>query len=123
VRRIAIGAIAGFLALTGTAQAFKTSSIQVHNQTREELVVGADTGDGRSHYDLDPGQYLVLKEVVNGSCVRIHFPGKTTDENCIRTETPIGFSCDLPVPYQCVIHEGKIKDLVVTVFKGHAPGH
>jgi hypothetical protein len=121
VRRIAIGAIAGFLALAGTAQAFKTSSIQVHNQTREELVVGADTGDGRSHYNLDPGQYLTLKEVVNGSCVRIHFPGKSTDEHCAHTGTPIEFACDLPIPYQCVIHQGQVKDLVVSVFKGRGP--
>ena len=114
MRRIAIGAIAALLALPGMAQAFKTSTMQVHNKTHGELVVGFSTADERDHRTLDPGNFLLF-DVLNGSCIRIHLPGKSADEPCRETGTPLRLSCDLGHPFSCVFHEGRAKDLVISV--------
>ena len=117
MRRIALIGVSALFLSAGTAQAFKTSTVQVHNQTNREIVVGLDDGDGRDHRSVDPGQYLV-SEVLNGSCVRIHFPGKTTDAHCERTRTPVNVACDLSEDFfVCTQREGRDKDLVVNVIK------
>jgi hypothetical protein len=125
MRRIALlGALATSLLIAGAAQAQhhgepqKSATVQLHNQTSHELMVVAEHAQGRiSHNLMIPHGYVVLQEVKDKSCVRVHLRDvKDVFDGCLNTPSRIGVACNFPDKFVCVYHQGSDeKDLLVTI--------
>jgi hypothetical protein len=126
VRRTALIALTAFFALvaTGAAQTEKSSIVQFHNRTSHQLMVVADLDHFTTHKLLFPHDYLVLKDVKDGSCVRVHLPQETQHfDHCRSNGTPVSLSCNLPESFVCLIHHGFAKELVINIEQTHKPLH
>jgi hypothetical protein len=124
MRRIALISFASLLLIAGVAQAQhrgvpqKSATVQLHNQTGHELMVVSENDQSRiSHNLLIPHGYLVLREVKEKSCVRVHLRDvKDVFDHCMNTPSRIGVACNFPDKFVCVYHQGSDeKDLLVTI--------
>jgi hypothetical protein len=129
MRRIALISFASLLLIAGVAEAQhggepqKSATVQLHNQTNRELMVVAEQAQGPiSHNVLFPHGYVVLKDVRDKSCVRVHLRDvKDVFDHCLNTPSGIGVACNFPDKFDCVYHQGSAKDLVVTIRQSRLP--
>jgi len=117
VRRIALVALATVFLLVPAASAQHTSTVQVHNRSTHDLMIVAEVGHSETHHKLFPHGYLVLNDVRDNSCVRIHLAHSLEHfDHCRPTPSPVDLACNLPPDrFACLLHPGAEKELVVTV--------
>jgi hypothetical protein len=123
MRRIALISVAAFLVVCGSAGARGTEIVQVHNQTAHNLEISSVMRGTAVHRVLSPHDYLVLSEVPTNDCVRVRLlhDKATHRPHCESFGHVMHVACDLPADYQCILHAGEQKDVLISV--QHHPRH
>ncbi len=117
MRRIALIGLAAFLLVVGSAGARGTEIVQVHNQTSHNLEISYIADGAPIDNVIAPRNYLVLREVPTNDCVRVRLlHGKLSHRpHCEPFGHVMHVACDLPADYQCVLHAGEQKDVLISV--------